>query len=68
MFDTVGAIGLQKELTALAKVFTKPQPVKNIFGFEDTRLGEHIERAYHALAINETRSDFVSSCFLDGIG
>jgi hypothetical protein len=31
-----------------------------MFGFPNTELGEHIELAYQALAINETRLDFVS--------
>jgi len=29
-----------------------------IFGFSDKLLGEHIEHAFHALALNETRADF----------
>lgn len=55
VFDTVAAIGLPKEIPTA--FLTKSQ---NIFGFKDTHLGEHIERAYHALALNETRDDFVS--------
>lgn len=54
VFETVGSIGLPQELCLTS------EKSKNIFGFDDTRLGEHIERAYHALALNETRSDFVS--------
>ena len=34
--------------------------LKSIFGFPDKLLGEHVARAYQALAINETRADFVS--------
>jgi len=34
--------------------------VAQIFGFPDKLLGEHIEYAFHALALNETRADFVS--------
>lgn len=30
-----------------------------MFGFPNTELGSHIERAYQALAINEARLDFV---------
>ncbi|KAG2369365.1 hypothetical protein BDR07DRAFT_1388487 [Suillus spraguei] len=52
VFDTVGAVGLPEELTH------KSPSVKSIFGFPNNELGEHIERAYHALAINETRLDF----------
>ncbi|THV07729.1 hypothetical protein K435DRAFT_959791 [Dendrothele bispora CBS 962.96] len=51
VFETVGSVGVPEELTL------KPQ-VEKIFGFPDRILGEHIERAYHALALNETRKDF----------
>jgi hypothetical protein len=37
------------------------------FGFPDRILGEHIERAYQALALNETRADFVSFINLDAV-
>jgi len=50
VFDTVGALGLPKELTMMAE--------QSIFGFTDTLLGPHIERGLHALALNETRADF----------
>ncbi|KZS95997.1 hypothetical protein SISNIDRAFT_451651 [Sistotremastrum niveocremeum HHB9708] len=50
VFDTVGALGLPKELTMMT--------AQSIFGFNDTLLGPHIERALHALALNETRADF----------
>jgi hypothetical protein len=33
------------------------------FGFPDRILGEHIERAYQALALNETRADFICNKF-----
>ncbi|KIJ68497.1 hypothetical protein HYDPIDRAFT_125092 [Hydnomerulius pinastri MD-312] len=52
VFDTVGSVGLPEELTH------KSPSTKSIFGFPNTELGEHIERAYQALAINETRVDF----------
>ncbi|KDQ63600.1 hypothetical protein JAAARDRAFT_29622 [Jaapia argillacea MUCL 33604] len=52
VFDTVGSFGLPGELTL------KSQKIRNVFGFKDTFLGEHVERAYHALALNETRKDF----------
>lgn len=52
VFDTVGAFGLPGELSPRSK------ETLNIFGFPDKILGEHIERAYHALALNETRLDF----------
>ncbi|KAH7883544.1 hypothetical protein F5I97DRAFT_1893739 [Phlebopus sp. FC_14] len=52
VFDTVGSVGLPEEITH------KSPSTKSIFGFPNTELGEHIERAYQALAINETRVDF----------
>ena len=53
MFDTVGSLGLPEELTLKSKKF------KTLFGFPDSNLGVHVERAYQALALNETRADFV---------
>jgi hypothetical protein len=53
VFDTVGSVGLPEELTH------KSPSAKSIFGFPNNELGEHIERAYHALAIDENRLDFV---------
>ncbi|KAF8898791.1 hypothetical protein BD779DRAFT_1666575 [Infundibulicybe gibba] len=52
VFDTVGSLGLPGELTLFSK------HVQSIFGFPDKKLGEHIERAYQTLALNETRADF----------
>jgi uncharacterized protein (DUF2235 family) len=52
LFDTVGSVGLPEEITH------KSPSTKSIFGFPNTELGDHIERAYQALAINETRLDF----------
>ncbi|KAG0708817.1 hypothetical protein DFH29DRAFT_342656 [Suillus ampliporus] len=52
VFDTVGSVGLPEELTH------KSPSTKSIFGFPNNELGEHIERAYQALAIDETRLDF----------
>lgn len=53
VFDTVGSFGLPEELTL------RSPEVRTIFGFPDKILGEHVERAYQALALNETRADFV---------
>ena len=53
MFDTVGSLGLPEELTHSTKI-------KTLFGFPDRYLGEHIERGYQALALDEHRKDFVS--------
>lgn len=57
MFDTVGSLGLPEELTLGSR------KVRTLFGFPDSELGVHIERAYQALALNETRADFVRSIF-----
>lgn len=54
VFDTVGSLGLPEELTLHSNKIT------TIFGFPDKKLGEHIENAFHALALNETRADFVN--------
>lgn len=52
VFDTVGSLGLPEELTG------KSHQMNLIFGFPDHTLGEHVENAFHALALNETRADF----------
>ena len=53
VFDTVGSLGLPEELTFGSK------KIKTLFGFSDSVLGDDVERAYQALALNETRADFV---------
>jgi len=55
VFDTVGSVGLPEELTFFSKKF------KQLFGFADKLLGSHIQHAFHAMALNETRADFVCS-------
>ncbi|GJJ08812.1 hypothetical protein Clacol_003031 [Clathrus columnatus] len=57
VFDTVGSLGLPKELTFWSKKF------KELFGFSDQKLGLHIKYAYQAMALNETRKDFNVSKF-----
>ncbi|KAH9004251.1 hypothetical protein EDB86DRAFT_2155380 [Lactarius hatsudake] len=52
VFDTVGSLGLPEELAFGSK------RIKTLFGFPDSVLGDHVERAYQALALNETRADF----------
>ncbi|OSD03140.1 hypothetical protein PYCCODRAFT_1366050 [Trametes coccinea BRFM310] len=52
VFDTVGSVGMPEELTL------RSQKMKSLFGFPDRLLGEHVERAYQALALNEHRADF----------
>ncbi|KAJ6509494.1 hypothetical protein C8R47DRAFT_1098890 [Mycena vitilis] len=52
VFETVGSLGLPEELTH------KSPHIRNLFGFNDRLLGEHIQYAYQALAVNEPRADF----------
>ena len=56
VFDTVGSLGLPEELSFGSK------KIKTLFGFPDSVLGDHIEWAYQALALNEIRADFVRPC------
>ncbi|KAF8202905.1 hypothetical protein BJ912DRAFT_332860 [Pholiota molesta] len=58
VWDTVGSLGLPDELRM------KDKKTHQLFGFPDPILGEHIEAAYQALAINEMRKDFVCSKFI----
>lgn len=51
VFDTVGSLGLPEELTHSTKI-------KTLFGFPDRYLGEHVENAFQALALDEHRKDF----------
>ncbi|RDX55781.1 hypothetical protein OH76DRAFT_1337360 [Lentinus brumalis] len=57
VFDTVGSVGMPEELTLTSS------KIRNIFGFPDRRLGDHVERAYQALALDETRADFTCAPF-----
>ncbi|KAJ3898960.1 hypothetical protein F5879DRAFT_978599 [Lentinula edodes] len=57
VFETVGTLGLPEEITM------RSPKLKRLFGFPDRLLGPHIERAYQALALNETRADFVCAKF-----
>ncbi|KAJ8591826.1 hypothetical protein M405DRAFT_860232 [Rhizopogon salebrosus TDB-379] len=61
LFDSIGSVGLPEELT------NKSPSTKSILGFPN-ELGEHIERTYHALAINENRLDFNCCKFLQTYG
>lgn len=49
-WDTVGALGIPGYLNALLAKF---------YEFQDTTLGTNVENAFHALAIDEHRSEFV---------
>jgi uncharacterized protein (DUF2235 family) len=57
VWDTVGSFGLPEEISFSSENEGSP------FGFPDRILGEHIERAYQALALNETRADFICNRF-----
>jgi len=58
VWDTVGSLGLPHEVDPARK------ERHELFSFPDCRLGEHIEAAYQALAINEMRKDFVCNKFI----
>ena len=57
VWDTVGSLGLPHEIDPAHK------DRHQLFSFPDCNLGEHIQSAYHALAVNEMRKDFVRSSF-----
>jgi uncharacterized protein (DUF2235 family) len=50
VWDTVGALGVPGHL---GDMFTQ------FYQFQDTNLGPHIENAFHALALDEHREDFM---------
>jgi hypothetical protein len=54
IFDTVGALGIPGE-------FKRHKKIRSVLGFSDTHLGEHIQYVFHAMALDETRVDFVSN-------
>jgi hypothetical protein len=49
VWDTVGALGIPGHLGDLFTQF---------YSFQDTKLGPHVENAFHALALDEHRQDF----------
>ncbi|KIJ32054.1 hypothetical protein M422DRAFT_185034 [Sphaerobolus stellatus SS14] len=57
VFDTVGSVGLPEELTFNKKF-------KQLFSFPDKLLGPHVQYAFHAMALNETRADFNVAKFI----
>ncbi|KAI0032740.1 hypothetical protein K488DRAFT_34553, partial [Vararia minispora EC-137] len=59
VFDTVGALGIPNEL----KFGLLDDRIRTLFGFPDSTLGAHVEQAYQALAIEETRKDFTCNKF-----
>jgi uncharacterized protein (DUF2235 family) len=53
VWDTVGSVGIPSDLAKLDVFF------KKYYGFFDTDLGLHIEHAFHAIALDERRRNFV---------
>ncbi|KAJ1303159.1 hypothetical protein OPQ81_011360 [Rhizoctonia solani] len=52
VWDTVGSLGLPT-------IITRGSPkMHQLFDFPDNILGPHVERAYHAMSLNEDREDF----------
>ncbi|KAF8641214.1 hypothetical protein AX17_000848 [Amanita inopinata Kibby_2008] len=51
VFDTVDALGMPEEISL-------SRAAHPLFGLPDRILGQHVGRAYHALALNEERVDF----------
>ncbi|CAE6362832.1 unnamed protein product [Rhizoctonia solani] len=57
VWDTVGSLGLPTIITrGSAKMH-------QLFDFPDNLLGPHVERAYHAMSLNEDREDFQTTKF-----
>ncbi|KAJ3516259.1 hypothetical protein NLJ89_g1238 [Agrocybe chaxingu] len=56
VWDTVGALGLPEEIPFGKRVY-------NLFGFPDRQLGEHVQYARQALALDEMRLDFLQVWF-----
>jgi len=55
VWDTVGELGIPGHLD---EIFTK------FYQFHDTTLGPHVENAFHALALDERRSDFAPTLWV----
>jgi len=53
VWDTVGSVGIPAEFARFDLFF------RRYYGFFDTDLGEHIEHAFHAMALDERRKNFV---------
>jgi hypothetical protein len=55
VWDTVGELGIPGHLD---EIFTQ------FYQFHDTTLGPHVENAFHALALDERRSDFAPTLWI----
>ncbi len=54
VWDTVGSVGIPADLTKFDVL-----NFRRYYGFHDTDLGAHVEHAFHALALDERRKNFV---------
>ena len=63
VWDTVGALGIPDDLAILNLI---DDPGK--WSFHDTELGKHVNRARHAVAIDELRASFTPTLWTDGNG
>jgi uncharacterized protein (DUF2235 family) len=54
VWDTVGSVGIPADLEKFDVL-----NFKRYYGFHDTDLGAHVENAFHALALDERRKNFV---------
>jgi hypothetical protein len=63
VWDTVGSVGIPAALETLDAAF------RRYYAFHDTNLGEHVEHAFHALALDERRKNFAPSLWTqkDGV-
>ena len=63
VFDTVRGYGVHEQVPFLSK------HARELYGFPKSHLGGHVEKAFQALALNETRSAFVSiAYFMNSLG
>ena len=53
VWDTVGSVGIPEDLQKVDFFFRK------YYGFHNTDLGQYVEHAFHALALDERRKNFV---------
>ena len=58
VWDTVGSVGIPEDLAKFDVLF------KQYYGFFDATLGAHVEHAFHALALDERRKNFVPTLWV----
>jgi uncharacterized protein (DUF2235 family) len=59
VWDTVGSVGIPADLARLDVL-----NFRRYYGFHDTSLGLHVEHAFHALALDERRKNFVPTLWM----